>query len=124
MRTLPSSAGEKSTTRPYRLLSHATLSSRLSLRLFGGFIGYSASVACSVRPAAAPVAACVENQLLGKSASGVPCSALCDHNETTTPASLSARQSGWCSRMARCVMEELAGSPDPAPVPVLAPFIK
>lgn len=44
--------------------------------LLGAFIGYSTSVFSFTLPLASP-AACVVNQLLGNTASGVPCDSAC-----------------------------------------------
>lgn len=61
------------------------ISGRLSAALLGHFIGYSTSVRDPTPPTASS-AACVENQLLGKHASGVPCAKLCWKRLTFTPA--------------------------------------
>jgi hypothetical protein len=61
------------------------ISGRRSAARLGHFMGYSTSVRPRTPPAASP-AACVENQLLGKHASGVPCARLCWKRLTLTPA--------------------------------------
>mmetsp|Transcript_5940 Transcript_5940/g.16998 ORF Transcript_5940/g.16998 Transcript_5940/m.16998 type:complete len:210 (+) Transcript_5940:1275-1904(+) len=88
------SSPDRSTTRVYPLVfSTPMMSSRLSAARLGHFMGYSTRVFSLTAPLPSP-AAWVLNQLLGNTASGVPCPLLCCHRLTSTPAT---SVSWWCS---------------------------
>lgn len=80
------SSPDRSTIRGYpRSLISSTSSGRRSAARFGHFIGYRTIVSSFVAPRDS-CALCVENQLFGKTASGVPWASECSTTLTCTPA--------------------------------------